>query len=209
MNAAILRKIVDFCYTDEVCLESSMQTFSLLKYATEYGITELVEKCRTYLNSTIAAAPPSPKPLPKDSIEKCQKNLNSTIVAASPSPEPLSTDSIKKSTIAAAPQSSKPLATPQNLIIFGGLGEQTCFSAEMLVSMDAKWKKLAEMNGWQKFTRRLTSVAYRGDDCVVVSGGLDIVNSKQVSRGADWRNWCAFFGRSVNLSVHSSFIWSI
>lgn len=206
MNAAVLQKIVEFCYTNEVCLESSLQTFSLLKYATEYGITELVEKCRTFLNSTIAAAPPSAKPLPTDSIGKYQKNLNSTIVAASPIRKPLRTDSIEKcqtylnSTISAAPQSPQPLATQQNLIIFGDLDEQTCFSAEMLVSMDAKWKELAELNGWQKFARRLTSVAYRGDDCVVVSGGLDILKSKQVSRA-----WCASFGRSVNL-IHSQLV---
>lgn len=163
MNAVILRKIIDFCYTDEVCLEGTLQTFSLLKYATDYGITDLVDKCRTYLKSTIVATPSTPKPLP----------------------------------------------TPQKLIIFGGLGDTTCFSAAMLVSMDAQWMELPEISGSQKFARRLTSVAYCGDDCVVVSGGLGEVKSKQVSRRSDWRNWFAFFGQCVNSIIHSKFIWSI
>lgn len=137
MDITNLRKIIDFCYTDEVCCDGISQTFNLLNFAIEYGMVDLIEKCRMYLNSMIVAK----KPL-----------------------------------------DSKPSTMPQKLVIFGELGETDCFSATMLESIDGKWIELTEMNGLsQKYARQLTSVAYCGNDFVVVSGGLDKMKSKQVS----------------------------
>lgn len=130
MDATILRKIVDFCYTEKVCFEGVSQACTLLKFAMEYGITDLVVECRAYLNAR--APPPSPQP---------------SIVT-------------------------------QKLIIYSedGLG------AAMLESINGEWVELPEIAGSQNYPSHLTSVAYCGDDCVVVSGGLVGKVSRKVSR---------------------------
>lgn len=138
MDGVVLRKIVDYCYTDEVCFESVSQTLDLLKFAVAYGITDLTEKIRLYLNSSMT-------------------------VKTEPCPEPQTPE------------------TPPSLVIFGSLDEDGCFGGAMLDPIDGKWKELAPMIESQKHARRLTSVAYRGNDCVIVSGGMDKVKSKQVS----------------------------
>lgn len=135
MDIMNLRKTIDFCYTNEVCCEGINQTLNLLNFAIEYGIVDLIEKCRMYLNSMNAI-----KPL-----------------------------------------DSKPSTMPQKLLIFGELGETDYFSAAMLESIDGKWIELNEINGSEKYARQLSSVAYCGNDFVVVSGGLDKGKSKQVS----------------------------
>lgn len=134
----MLRKIVDYCYTDEVCFESVSQTLDLMKFAVAYDITDLTEKCRLYLNSSMT-------------------------VKTEPCPEP------------------QTLKTTQSLVIFGSLDEDSCFGGAMLDPIDGKWKELAPMIESQKHARRLTSVAYRGNDFVIVSGGMDEEKSKQVS----------------------------
>lgn len=131
-----LRKIIDFCYTDEVCFEGVAQTFGLLNFAMEYDIADLIEKCRSYLNTAFTAKPPSPQP---------------------------------------APLSHK-------LIIFGGMSAKQCFSAAILESLDGKWSELPEMVESQKYARQLASVAYCDNDFLIVSGGLDSIQSIPVSR---------------------------
>lgn len=132
MDSAVLQKVVQYCYTDEICFDDVSQTCSLLKFANEFGTVDLAEKCREYLNSTNAVEPQTPTPP----------------------------------------------TSPQKLIIFGGLSD-TCFSGAMLTSLNGIWEKLPKMSGSQKYSRQLTSAAYCGGGCVVVSGGIDKVKSKQ------------------------------
>lgn len=62
MESAVLQKIVHYCYTDEICFEGVSQTSSLLKFSNEFGINDLAEKCREYLNSINAVEPQTPAP---------------------------------------------------------------------------------------------------------------------------------------------------
>lgn len=64
IDAVSLQKIIDFCYTDEMCFEGVAQTFGLLNFAKEYDIADLIEKCQSYLNAAFAVKPPSPQSAP-------------------------------------------------------------------------------------------------------------------------------------------------
>lgn len=91
-----------------------------------------------------------------DALANCQECLNST-------------------------QSVEPPIMPEKLIIFGSFGSEHCFSGAMLESMNANWLELEDIVGSNKYKRQLTSVAYCGDDVVVITGGLEEEVSKRVS----------------------------
>lgn len=71
LDAGCLRKMVLFCYTDEVCFEDETETMTLLRFAIENGITDLTEKCERHLGVEKKATAVSSIP----SASSMQQNL--------------------------------------------------------------------------------------------------------------------------------------
>lgn len=55
MDAATLRLVVDYCYTNEMPMVDDKQIFKVLKFAKKYGIVDLIEQCKLRLNEAVNA----------------------------------------------------------------------------------------------------------------------------------------------------------
>lgn len=77
-----------------------------------------------------------------------------------------------------------PSTDPQKLVIVGDSREHHCFDAAVLEteSLAASWVELREFIGTHSDTRMLASIAYCGDDQIVITGGLKGNKPTGVSR---------------------------
>lgn len=65
-----------------------------------------------------------------------------------------------------------PSISAQKLLIVGDSREVNCFDAAMLETLTANWVGLPEFIGTISDTRMLASIAYCGNDQIVITGGL-------------------------------------
>lgn len=54
MDAATMRSVVNYCYTNAMCVESPEQMFKLLQSANQYRIDDLIEQCKMHLNRAVS-----------------------------------------------------------------------------------------------------------------------------------------------------------
>lgn len=65
-----------------------------------------------------------------------------------------------------------PSISARKLLIVGDSREVNCFDAAMLETLTGNWVGLPEFIGTTSDTRMLASIAYCGDDQIVITGGL-------------------------------------